>query len=156
MLLECQRDWARKETYDATVGIAKEPSGAFGMGIDYPSTLVHKRPSFDRAAPGAAPREPTGRSRRSPSRINPQRCCAGPWPSKHHTNATPMFILFNRRQLLAGAAALTVTPGVPPQGATVDPVLLNGHIITIDPTHAEVQHSPPKMSCLSRWGPMLK
>ena len=42
VLLEWQRDWARKETYDATTGIAKEHGGAYGMGIDYAVTMVHK------------------------------------------------------------------------------------------------------------------
>ncbi|MDQ0322234.1 nicotinamidase-related amidase [Pararhizobium capsulatum DSM 1112] len=41
VMLEWQRDWARKETYDGTVGIAKEHSGAYGMGIDYAYTMVH-------------------------------------------------------------------------------------------------------------------
>jgi len=44
VLLEWQRDWARKETYDGVVGVAKEHSGAYGMGIDYAYTMVHKAP----------------------------------------------------------------------------------------------------------------
>ena len=44
VLLEWQRDWARKETYDATTSIVKEHSGAYGMGIDYAVTHVHKGP----------------------------------------------------------------------------------------------------------------
>jgi nicotinamidase-related amidase len=42
VLLEWQRDWARKETYDATTTIVKDHSGAYGMGIDYAVTMVHK------------------------------------------------------------------------------------------------------------------
>lgn len=42
VMLEWQRDWARKETYDAVIGIAQEHSGAYGMGIDYAYTMVHK------------------------------------------------------------------------------------------------------------------
>ena len=42
VMLEWQRDWARRETYDAVMGIAKEHSGAYGMGIDYAYTMVHK------------------------------------------------------------------------------------------------------------------
>jgi nicotinamidase-related amidase len=41
VLLEWQRDWARRETYDAVIAIAKEYSGAYGMGIDYAYTMVH-------------------------------------------------------------------------------------------------------------------
>lgn len=45
VLLEWQRDWARKETYDATLAVVKEHSGAYGMGVDYAYTMVHKAPS---------------------------------------------------------------------------------------------------------------
>jgi len=44
VLLEWQRDWARKDTYDATIGIVREHSGAYGMGVDYAYTMVHKAP----------------------------------------------------------------------------------------------------------------
>ena len=44
VLLEWQRDWARKETYDATIALVAEHSGAYGMGVDYAYTLVHKAP----------------------------------------------------------------------------------------------------------------
>jgi len=44
VLLEWQRDWARKETYDAVIGIVREHSGAYGMGVDYAYTMVHKAP----------------------------------------------------------------------------------------------------------------
>ncbi|TAM08358.1 MAG: hydrolase [Paraburkholderia sp.] len=44
VLLEWQRDWARRETYDAVMAIAREHSGAYGMGIDYAYTMVHKAP----------------------------------------------------------------------------------------------------------------
>lgn len=42
VLLEWQRDWARRDTYDAVIDIVKEHSGAYGMGVDYASTMVHK------------------------------------------------------------------------------------------------------------------
>lgn len=42
VMLEWQRDWAHRETYDAVMAIAKEHSGAYGMGIDYAYTMVHK------------------------------------------------------------------------------------------------------------------
>jgi len=37
VLLEYQRDWARKETYDAVTELVKEHSGAYGVGL---STLT--------------------------------------------------------------------------------------------------------------------
>ena len=44
VLLEWQRDWARRDTYDAVISIVKEHSGAYGMGVDYAYTMVHKAP----------------------------------------------------------------------------------------------------------------
>ena len=45
VMLEWQRDWARKETYSAVMDIVREHSGAYGMGVDYAYTMVHKAPS---------------------------------------------------------------------------------------------------------------
>jgi hypothetical protein len=42
VLLEWQRDWAHKESYDAVMAIVREHSGAYGMGVDYAYTMVHK------------------------------------------------------------------------------------------------------------------
>lgn len=44
VMLEWQRDWARKETYDDVIKIVQEHSGAYGMGVDYAYTMVHKAP----------------------------------------------------------------------------------------------------------------
>lgn len=44
VLLEWQRDWARRETYDAVTSLVKEHSGAYGMGVDYAYTMVHGAP----------------------------------------------------------------------------------------------------------------
>ncbi len=40
MLLEFQRDWANKETYDQTCSIIREHGGAYGMGIEYAYTML--------------------------------------------------------------------------------------------------------------------
>ena len=42
VLLEWQRDWARRDSYDAVMAIVREHSGAYGMGVDYAYTMVHK------------------------------------------------------------------------------------------------------------------
>ncbi|KJK14627.1 chloroperoxidase [Burkholderiaceae bacterium 16] len=42
VLLEWQRDWACRDTYDAVMQLVKEHSGAYGMGVDYAYTMVHK------------------------------------------------------------------------------------------------------------------
>lgn len=44
VVLEWQRDWARKETYNGVMDIVREHSGAYGMGVDYAYTMVHKAP----------------------------------------------------------------------------------------------------------------
>lgn len=41
VVLELQRDWARKETYDAVNDIIKEHAGAYGVGVEYASTMLH-------------------------------------------------------------------------------------------------------------------
>jgi len=44
VLLEWQRDWAHRDTYEAVMKIVTEHSGAYGMGVDYAYTMVHKAP----------------------------------------------------------------------------------------------------------------
>jgi nicotinamidase-related amidase len=43
-LLEWQRDWARREHYDALMGLIKQQGGAYGAGVEYAYTMVHKAP----------------------------------------------------------------------------------------------------------------
>jgi nicotinamidase-related amidase len=43
-MLEWQRDWARRDTYDDLMALVKEHFGAYGMGVDYAYTMVHKAP----------------------------------------------------------------------------------------------------------------
>lgn len=44
VLLELQRDWAHKGTYDAVMDIVKTHFGAYGAGVEYAYTLVHGAP----------------------------------------------------------------------------------------------------------------
>ncbi len=44
VLLEWQRDWAGRDTYDAVIAVVREHSGAYGMGVDYAYTMVHGAP----------------------------------------------------------------------------------------------------------------
>ncbi|MEO0347125.1 MAG: hydrolase [Pseudomonadota bacterium] len=41
-ILELQRDWAKRDTYDGVMAIVLEHMGAYGMGVDYAYTMVHK------------------------------------------------------------------------------------------------------------------
>jgi len=43
-MLEWQRDWAEKDTYDAVIEIAKAHLGAYGVGIEYAYTMIHGAP----------------------------------------------------------------------------------------------------------------
>ncbi|HXV19596.1 MAG TPA: isochorismatase family protein [Desulfuromonadales bacterium] len=50
VLLEYQRDWARKETYDAVIEAVKEHCGAYGQGVEYAYTMVHGAPPSRKGA----------------------------------------------------------------------------------------------------------
>jgi len=41
VMLEWQRDWAHKDTYDAVMDIVKTHFGAYGVGVEYAYTMVH-------------------------------------------------------------------------------------------------------------------
>jgi nicotinamidase-related amidase len=58
VMLEWQRDWAERDTYDAVMDIVKNHCGAYGMGVEYAYTMVHgaqatKYPEY--VVPAAAP-----------------------------------------------------------------------------------------------------
>ena len=44
-MLEWQRDWAHKDTYDAVMDIVKTHYGAYGIGVEYAYTMVHGAPA---------------------------------------------------------------------------------------------------------------
>ena len=41
-ILEFQRDWANKEHYDGMMEILKDYAGAYGQGVEYAYTMIHK------------------------------------------------------------------------------------------------------------------
>ncbi len=43
LLLEWQRDWATKSSYNGVMDIVRDHCGAYGMGVDYAYTMVHKQ-----------------------------------------------------------------------------------------------------------------
>ena len=43
-MLEWQRDWAHKDTYNAVMDVAKNHCGVYGVGVEYAYTMVHKAP----------------------------------------------------------------------------------------------------------------
>lgn len=45
VMLEWQRDWAARETYDAVGDIVKTHFGAYGAGVEYAYTMVHGAPA---------------------------------------------------------------------------------------------------------------
>ncbi|PZW48272.1 nicotinamidase-related amidase [Humitalea rosea] len=44
VMLEWQRDWALRETYDAVMDIVKTHCGAYGVGVEYAYTMLHGAP----------------------------------------------------------------------------------------------------------------
>src|SRR5467141_2497425 len=66
VMLEWQRDWANKGTYDAVMDIVKNHYGAYGIGVEYAYTMVHGAPATkfpEYAVPGAVAdnkQNPTG------------------------------------------------------------------------------------------------
>ncbi len=45
VMLEWQRDWAERDTYDAVMDIVKTHYGAYGVGVEYAYTMVHGAPA---------------------------------------------------------------------------------------------------------------
>lgn len=43
-ILEWQRDWKNKEHYNALMTLLKQQGGAYGVGVEYAYTMVHKAP----------------------------------------------------------------------------------------------------------------
>jgi nicotinamidase-related amidase len=54
VLLEWQRDWALRDTYDAVMDVVKQHYGAYGIGVEYAYTMVHGAPPTE--YPEYAPR----------------------------------------------------------------------------------------------------
>lgn len=46
-MLEWQRDWAQRETYDAVMDVVKNHLGAYGIGVEYAYTMVHGAPATE-------------------------------------------------------------------------------------------------------------
>ncbi|MDR1067207.1 MAG: hydrolase [Clostridiales bacterium] len=40
VMLEFQRDWNNKDTYDQVMGVIKEHAGAYGLGVEYAEAMV--------------------------------------------------------------------------------------------------------------------
>ena len=54
-VLEFQRDWANRDHYNALMDIFREHGGAYGMGIEYAYTMVHKAEERTTHGPRLAP-----------------------------------------------------------------------------------------------------
>lgn len=52
VLLEYQRDWANKDTYNAVIEVVKAHCGAYGQGVEYAYTMVHGAPASRIGAAG--------------------------------------------------------------------------------------------------------
>ncbi len=54
-LLEWQRDWGRREHYNALMELLKQHAGAYGSGVEYAYTMVHKAPQSAKVPQVVAP-----------------------------------------------------------------------------------------------------
>jgi nicotinamidase-related amidase len=59
-VLEFQRDWKNRQHYDALMTILKQHAGAYGSGIEYAYTMVHKAPQSAKS-----PQKVAGRAKHS-------------------------------------------------------------------------------------------
>lgn len=48
-VLEFQRDWANRDHYDALMELIKAHGGAYGQGVEYAYTMIHKAPPSRRS-----------------------------------------------------------------------------------------------------------
>src|SRR5207247_11051865 len=71
VMLEWQRDWALRDTYDAVMDIVKTHCGAYGVGVEYAYTMVHGAPAtkLPDYVPAAAPTAHTSQPTRHTARV---------------------------------------------------------------------------------------
>ncbi len=43
VMLEWQRDWSNKDTYDGVMAVIKEHGGAYGLGVEYAESMLNKQ-----------------------------------------------------------------------------------------------------------------
>ena len=153
VMLEWQRDWAHRDTYDAVMNIVREHSGAYGMGVDYAYTMVHKAPERSQARCPAGPGRRNQNGRRV---IREQDRPAVSFPRREVAMKAYLITLAvgllvgaigsknedghmtdpNRRDVITGATALGLTAlmGTPAMGqtTTADLILHHGKFTTLD------------------------
>ncbi len=61
-MLEWQRDWAERDTYDAVMDIVKNHCGAYGVGVEYAYTMVHGAPATKIPDSSCRPQRPETRN----------------------------------------------------------------------------------------------
>ncbi len=54
-VLEFQRDWKNRTHYDALMRIIRDHAGAYGSGVEYAYTMVHKAPQSAKLPQKVAP-----------------------------------------------------------------------------------------------------
>ena len=69
-LLEWQRDWARREHYDALMKLLRPQAGAYGIGVEYAYTMVHHAPQSAQK-PQIVPKKVAGDGRASGRGVTP-------------------------------------------------------------------------------------
>src|SRR6266567_7189156 len=69
-LLEWQRDWAKREHYDALMKLLRPQAGAYGVGVEYAYTMVHHAPQSAQK-PQIVPKKAAGDGHASTRGITP-------------------------------------------------------------------------------------
>ena len=95
-MLEWQRDWAHKETYDAVMDIVKTHYGAYGIGVEYTYTMVHGAPAtkFPEYAVPTAAASSQVKNERAEACFRPSQ---GRWKTKKEIRVSAEVILHNAK-----------------------------------------------------------
>jgi nicotinamidase-related amidase len=61
ILLEFQRDWSKRNHYDAVMDVVKDHCGAYGQGIEYAATMIHKALASRKTTSSTKSRKPNSK-----------------------------------------------------------------------------------------------
>jgi hypothetical protein len=61
ILLEFQRDWSKRNHYDAVMDVVKDHCGAYGQGIEYAATMIHKALASRKTTSSTTSRKPNSK-----------------------------------------------------------------------------------------------
>ena len=119
LMLELQRDWAEKDTYDAVMDIVKHHYGAYGIGVEYVYTMVH----------GAPPTKFPEYSVPAPAATNGASATSAP-----EAVVPPFYRIDRPMKPITTDLIVTKSLDRPMKPMTADLILTNGRVVTPDAT----------------------